>query len=202
MRIRLATLAALAALAAAAAPGQAAAPKPQIVDPANDAVGGQPSTEIVSALWSTTGDTSVTKVRGKKKVVYTPKRLVVTLNLAGAPGSNPVGYRTSADIAGCGNVEFTYTAGTPGGSILGDAALWHDCGSDETLLVTAVSHKVGAKSITWEYPLKALGAKAGATVTGFLASVDVNEPVFGSDGTHNFDVHIDGASGSGAWRIG
>jgi hypothetical protein len=202
MRTRLAVLAALAALTAAAVPGHAAAPKPQIVDAPNDAVGGQAATEIVSALWSTTGDTVTTKVRGKKKVVYTPKKLVVTLTLAGAPATNPVGYRTAADIAGCGNVEFTYQSGTPGGSILGDAALWHDCGSEETVLVAGVKHTVGATSITWEYPLKALGAKAGAAVTGFVASVDVNEPVFGSDGTHNFDVHVDGAASTTVWKLG
>src|SRR3712207_7161230 len=44
---------------------------------------------------------------------YTPRRLVVTLNLAGAPSTSaPFSYETSAEVAACGQIRFVYTPGT------------------------------------------------------------------------------------------
>lgn len=210
MRTRLALVPVLAALAFVAAPGEAVNKKPQIVDAATDAVGGQAGTEIVSALWTTTGETVVTKVRGRRVTQYTPKKLVVTLNLAGAPSTSaPFSYETSAEVAGCGTVRFVYTPGTVYSQAQGDTFLWYDCGPGDPVqgpgltLVTRVPAKVGAKSITWEYAIKAFGkgVKAGAPVTDFRAAVDALEPVFGLYGT-NLVQPIDVATSTVVWKLG
>lgn len=212
MRTRPVVLAALAAAVALSAVPSSAAPnkKPQIVDPAGDALGAQATTEIVSALWTTSGDTVTSKVRGKKVTTYTPRRLVVTLNLAGAPTtSGPFSYETSAQVAGCGEIRFVYTPGTAYSQIVSDTFLWYDCGptdpttGDNLVLVPGISTKIGAKSITWEYPIKALPKmfKPGVAFSDFRAAVDIVEPVVGLYGT-NFVQPIDVATGSVVWKLG
>lgn len=213
MRSRLTVLAALAAAVSFAAMPSHAAPnrKPQIVDPAGDALGGQATTEIVSALWTTSGDTVTSRVRGKKVTTYTPRRLVVTLNLAGAPTtSGPFSYETSAQVAGCGEIRFVYTPGTAYSQIVSDTFLWYDCGptdpttGDNLVLVPGISTKIGAKSITWEYPIKALpkqNFKLGVAFSDFRAAVDVVEPVIGLYGT-NLVNPIDEATGDVVWKLG
>lgn len=212
MRTRLALVAVLAALTAGAVPGHAAPTrKPQIVDAPGDALGAQPSTEIVNALWTTTGDTVTTKYRGKKRTTYTPRRLVVTLNLAGAPATTaPFSYETSAEVAGCGAIRFVYTPGTVYSQVVSNTFLWYDCGptdpttGDNLVLVPGISTKLGAKSITWEYPIKALPKeffKPGAAFTDFRAAVDAVEPVLGLYGT-NLAQPIDEATGTAVWKLG
>ena len=201
----------LCALALLATPSSAApTKKPQIVDPV-DALGGQAGTEITSVLWTTTGVTETTKVRGKKVTTYSPRKLVVTLNLAGAPmTSAPFAYETAAEVAGCGTVRFTYTPGTVFGQVLGDSSLWYDCGpvdpttGDTLVLVAGVSHKISGKSMTWEYPIKAFGkaVKVGAPVSDFTAAVDIVEPVFGLQGTTDTGTPIDGAASDVVWKLG
>jgi hypothetical protein len=211
MRTRIALAAALAALAAIPATGHAAAPKkPQVVDAAGDSLGAQSAAEIVSAVWSTTGDTTVTKVRGKRVTTYTPKRLVVTLNLAGAPGDAPFAYEAAAEVAGCGQVRFTYTPGTVYSGIVSDSMLWYDCGpvdpttGDTLTLVPNVSLKVGAKSLTWEYPIKAFpkNIRAGAMFSDFRVVADVIDPVLGLYGPKDFAAPLDEGTGTGAWKLG
>lgn len=212
MRTRLVLAAAVAATALAAGSALAAPTrKPQIVDAANDALGGQAGTEIVSVLWTTTGDTTVSRVRGRKVTTYTPRKLVVTLNLAGAPMSQAgFAYETEAEFAGCGTVRFTYTPGTVFGQVLGPASLWYDCGEpdpttgDTLVLVPNPKHKIGAKSITWEYAIKAFpkAVKVGAPVTDFSAAVDIVEPVFGLQGTTDTGTPIDGATSDAVWKLG
>ncbi len=209
MRTRLAIVAALAALAVVPMPGQAAPRKPQVVDSPSDSKGGQASAEVVSATWSTTGDTTVTKVRGKRRTTYTPKKLVVTLNLAGAPGSAPFGYEAGAEVAGCGEVRFTYTPGTVYSQIVSDSMLWYDCGEpDETgstlTLVTDVALKVGPKSLTWEYPIKAFpkAIRPGVVFSDFRVFADVIEPAFGLYGPGYFAEPIDEGTGTVAWKLG
>jgi hypothetical protein len=210
MRTRLPILAAVAAVALSAGAGHAAAPKPQIVDAAGDAVGMQGTTDITSAVWSTTGDTVVTKVRGKKVTTYTPKKLVATLNLAAAPTANPpLAYEVSADVAGCGEVRFTYTPGTAFGSVLGDSSLWLDCGSepDETgstlTLIPGIETKLGPKSIAWTVSIKTLPkeVRVGSKWAGFRAAVDVVEPVAGLYGTNLLGTPVDEGVGNGTWVL-
>lgn len=210
MRFRLIAVAALAALTAVPVQGNAAAPKAQVVDAATDSLGGQGAAEIVSAVWSTTGQTTVTKFRGKKKVTYEPKKLVVTLNLAGAPGDAPFSYEAAAEVAGCGQVRFTYTPGTVYSQIVSDSMLWYDCGEvdpttgDTLTLVPDVTIKVGAKSLTWEYPIKAFpkSVRAGSVFTDFRVQADVIDPVLGLYGPGSFATPLDVGTGTGAWKLG
>lgn len=207
---RIALIAVLAAVSFAAVPGQAATTKPQIVDPPNDALGAQAGTEIVSVLWTTTGETVTTKVRGRRVTQYTPKKLVVTLNLAGAPLTTaPFSYETSAQVAGCGEVRFVYTPGTVYSRLVSDRFLWFDCGPGDSIqgpgltLVPNVTTKFGAKSITWEHPIRSLGksVKVGAPVTDFRAAVDVVDPVLGLYGTNQVQP-IDVGTSTAVWKFG
>ena len=210
MRTRLAVLAAAVAVSAFAAPGGAAAPRPQVVDPAGDAVGGQGGMDITSAVWSTTGTTSVTKVRGRKVTTYTPTKLVVTTNLAAAPTANPpMSYEMSAEVDGCGEVRFTWTPGTVFSELIGDSSLWVDCGEadpttgDTLLLIPNVDMKIGAKSVTWTISLKMLpkNVRAGSRWSDFRAAVDVIDPVFGLYGTRDLGQSVDAGTGAGTWVL-
>lgn len=207
----LALITVLAAVSLAAVPSEAATKKPQIVDPAGDAIGTQPGTDVVSALWTTTGETVVTKVRGRRVTQYTPKKLVVTLTLAGAPMTTaPFSYETSAQVAGCGSVRFVYTPGTAYSHLVSDRFLWYECGPGDAFqgpgltLVPNVSTKIGPKSITWEYPIKAFGksVKVGAPVTDFRAAVNVVDPVIGELGTNYVGEPIDEGTGTAVWKLG
>lgn len=209
---RLVALAAAVLVAATAAPGDAAPTKrPQIVDaPTDSLTSPQGGTEIVSALWTTTGDTTVSKVRGKRVVTYTPRKLVVTLNLAAAPLTNaPFAYETSAEFAGCGEVRFVYAPGTVYSQVVSDTFLWYDCGeydpaTDSSLtLVPGVRRTMGAKSITWEYAIKAFpkSIRAGVAVTGFRAAVDALEPALGLYGT-NLARSLDEGTSDAVWKLG
>ena len=208
---RLALIAVLAAVSLATVPGEAANKKPQIVDPPNDALGAQPATEIVSALWTTTGETVTTKVRGRRVTQYTPKKLVATLNLAAAPMSTaPFSYETSAVVAGCGLVRFVYTPGTVYSQIVSDRFLWYDCGPGDAFqgpgltLVPNIAMKIGPTSITWEYAIKAFGksVKVGAPVTDFRAAVNVVDPVIGELGTNYVAQPVDEGTSTVVWKLG
>ncbi len=204
-------LAAGLAVALCAVPGNAAAPRPQVVDPAGDSIGNQGTADVVSATWRTTGDTTTTRVRGRKVTRYTPRKLVATINLAAAPtASPPLEYETSADVAGCGTVRFTYTPGTVGSQILGDGSLWIDCGDetdpttgDNLLLISGLEVQVGAKSLTWSISLKMLPkhVHVGSKVSAFSAAVHVVEPVFGLDGTTDTGTPLDEGVGDVTWVL-
>lgn len=198
----------------------AAAPAPQIADPSGDAAGGQGALDIVSVRFSTTGTTTVTKVRGKKKVTYTPNKLVITETLAAAPSTTPgVRYRIEADVAGCGQFDLYYVNGAdaPVGT------LWYDCpegsGPADGGTLIDLLPKVSGSTLTWTIALKALpkGTGAGATYSGFRAFTDVGDPVTGilgtGDGLSNVLVLgesdptsgvavADVATGAGAWKVG
>jgi hypothetical protein len=187
-----------AAVAATALPGEAVNTKPQVVDSATDSTGGQAGLEIVSALWTTTGDTVVTKVRGHRVTQYTPLK------------SAPFYYETSASVAGCGTLRFTYNPGTVYSAVVSESFLWYDCGPGDDVqgpgltLLTDVKMTFGAKSITWEYPIKALGksVKVGAPVTEFSAITDVEEPVLGLYGPKDAAHPIDEGTGDVTWKLG
>lgn len=202
--------AALVVAATATGSNAVAAPKPQIVDAAGDAKVPHPPLDIVSALYKTTGDTVTTIVKKKKVVTYTPRKLVVTLNLSGAPMTNPgVAYEVSSDVAGCGTVRFTYTPSTVFGQVLGDASIWVDCGEpdpttgDTLLLMSNATFELGAKSITWTVNIKSLpkAVKVGAKLSGFRAAVDIVDPVFGLQGTPDTGTPIDEGIGAGSWAL-
>lgn len=210
MRTRLPILAAIAALAVVPATGNAAAaPKPQIVDAKGDAVGMQGTTDITSARWSTTGDTVVSKVRGKKVTTYTPRKLNVTIDLAAAPTQNaPFSYEATAQVAGCGEVRFTYTPGTVFSQLLGESSLWLDCGEepDETgstlMLIPGIDTTVKGTSLTWSVSIKMLPkeVRVGSKWSDFAASADLTDPVMGLYGT-NYASSIDEAAGDVVWTL-
>lgn len=127
MRIRLLTLAAAAGMAVAAVPSHAAAPKPQITDPAGDAnavnnqalgVGPDSSASTGPAELAAADITGVTfqstfkTKKVKKKVVKVPTGFTVTMALDAAPTLPNIIYRVSANGGGCGtSIFFEYTTG-------------------------------------------------------------------------------------------
>jgi hypothetical protein len=212
VRTRLPLAAALAAAVATSAAGHAApAPKPQITDPAGDAKVPYASVDVVSALYRTTGETTTRVVKGRKVTTYTPKKLVVTLNLAGAPLTNPgAAYEVGSQVAGCGAMRFTYTPGTVTGQVLGDASVWLDCGEPDPTtgssgtLLAGTAFTLGPKSITWTVTIKTLPkpVTVGSKLSDFRAAVDVVEPVFGLEGTNLFPgASIDEGLGTGTWTL-
>lgn len=178
--------------------GHAAAPKPQLTDPKGDAIGAQATTDIVSAAWNATGHV--------RKVA---KHLTVTINLAGAPSKTaPFAYEASAEVAGCGEVRFSYTPGTVFAGLSGDSSLWIDCGptdpttGDNLLLLTGIKTSFGPKSITWTVTIKAMPkpAQHGSKWSGFRAAADIVDPVFGLMGTPDA-TSVDEGLGSTAWVL-
>lgn len=215
-------VAALAAAAVVAAPSvSTAAPKPapQIVDAKGDAAGAQASLDISTVLFTTSGVTTVTRVGKKRKTTYTPTKLVVVETLGAAPNTTPgIRYRIEAEIAGCGQFDIYYVNGESGTT----GYVWVDCPESDAVgeggTLIELSPKVGATTLTWEIPLKALtkDVKVGAVVSGFRAFTDIGDPVTGilgtGDGLSNAlvigddpssgVVVADVATGNGAWKIG
>lgn len=196
-------LAALAALASTT-PSHAAAPKPQVTDPAGDAAGMQPGTDLVSVLYSTTGTGT-----GRK---YVPKKLLVTMTLAGdvitAPGLT---YEVQAETAPCGTVTFTAEQGSPYSSVTGvnGWADWGSCtvpGSDGApTSVELLPVEVSGKTLQWKFSLKLIPKelKVGTSFTDFEARVDPTNPLipFPSNATGTTLGLIDKATAPGPWKL-
>ncbi|HVF05471.1 MAG TPA: hypothetical protein VNA20_11585 [Frankiaceae bacterium] len=213
--------AALCAAVVATAPvlaSAAPAPLPQIVDARGDAAAGQQPLDIVSVLFKTTGVTKVTRVGKRRKVTYTPTRLLIVQTLAAPPSSTTgVRYRVEAVIAGCGNLDVYYANGA--GGPVGYVALECPRRDDPTKTgtVTELLPKVAGSTLTWELEIARLPkeVKVGAKVSGFRAFSDVGDPVFGllgtGDGAENAGpassagsgvAVADVAVGDGEWRLG
>jgi hypothetical protein len=160
---------ALAASLAFAAPGHAAAPKPQITDPAGDAKPGTGAGfDVVSALFHTQGTTA--KVRGKK--VYTPSKLLVTVTYAGPVSADPYAAQIVAfDAPGCASV---YLESYAGGTTYGTA----DCLADSfEFSVTSAGN-----TQTFAIPFALIGKthlKKGAALTGLTTYTALADPVVG-----------------------
>lgn len=164
MRIQL--LAALAALALTA-PGAQAAAKPQITDPAGDAVALGAGYDIVSGLFKTEGVTE----RVGRRAVYTPTKLVVVVTYAAAVPADD--YATQAvrfDAPGCTGVYLQrYSGGTWGIA---------DCLAD----AFDFSVKASGKTVTFTLPFKVLGKAhlfKGGALTGLHTYTAVADPVLG-----------------------
>lgn len=198
MRIRLLALTTLTGLALATAGHAAPTTEPQVEDPAGDAVGGRAGTDIVSVLYTTEGT-------GKGKS-YTPKKLVVTLTLAGPAVTDPgFTYEVEASTDTCGDVAFTFEPGTPYEGVTGRNgwAVWGDCtvgdGAYELLTV-----KTKGDSVIWTFSLKATPLEIGTVFEDFRARVDPTVPVvpLPSSETGTELGLIDGATGDGTWKVG
>lgn len=159
-------LAALLTLALAA-PGSAAAPKPQITDPAGDAVPAVGAGyDIVSALFKTDGIT--TKV-GRKKV-YTPTKLVVVVTYAGnVPTDKHAAQVLEFDAPGCADVYLeSYSGGTYGLA---------DCVPDSFEFSVKPSGKT--LTITLPFSLNKSSFKKGAVLTGLRTYTAGADPLVG-----------------------
>ncbi len=192
---RLAFLVVPLTLGALALPGNAATP-PQIEDASGDQLIPQASFDIVSGLFTTTG-------QGKGKS-YKPTKFVVSLTLAAPPSAGPgVTYEIGASTSTCGDVLFTYEPGTPYSAVVGvnGWADWGDCG--DAVLLTP---KVAGSTITWSFGMKQIaGMKVGTVFSGFVARVDPSNPVvpFPSNAIPGTGPGlIDKATGDGTWKLG
>lgn len=160
-------LAVLAALAVAAPGTQAAAPKPQIKDPAGDAIALGAGYDIVSGLFKTDGITQ----RVGRRTVYTPTKLVVVITYAGAVPADA--YATQAvrfDAPGCPGVYLQRFSGGTWGSA--------DC-QEESF---DFSVKSSGKTVTFTLPFNVLGKRhlfKGAALTGLHTYTAVADPVLG-----------------------
>lgn len=187
-----------------AVPSSAGTTAPQVSDPSGDATGGQASTDILSATYSTTGVTTVAKVRGKTVKTYKPKVLVATLTLA-APPSKTTGmkYELNAQVDGCGSFGYSYTPG----AATGDSALFMSCPagasatSGGTLIVPDTTFL--GNSIVWSVPLNAMPAevKLGSAFSSFAAATDLAEPITGVIGTDILGLDFDTATSDVVWKL-
>lgn len=181
-----------------------AAPKPQISDAKGDSVGAQAGTDVVSALWSTTGTG-----RGRS---YVAKKLVVTMTLAGDVIKEPgLTYELSANTSTCGLVTFSSQNGSPYTTVtsLNGWADWGDCtkpGADGDSSVELLTVAVKGNTLTWSMPIKMLpkGLKLGSLFSDFEARVDPTNPLipFPSNTTGTAMGLIDTGTGTGTWKLG
>lgn len=188
------TCAALALVAAAPAALAKTAPKPQIVDPKGDSLGGQPAIDIVSVQYSTAGTGS-----GK---AYVPKKLIVALTLAGPPDTRgAISYNLRAETDSCGVFRIKYAPGNVVGGLIGDTyATFGSCA--EGVFFPA---KVKGSVVSFEFALKTIKIDRGTEFSAFTATVDASDPATALVGTDTFGPTLAGvpdkASGDGTWVI-
>jgi len=189
MRLRLAAVTAAAALAAVAVPSQAA-PVPQIKDATGDVLLPMPGLDIVSALFSTQGKTTVV---GKKKL-YLPKVLTVTVTYAETADTSALASQgVQFDVAGCGAVLLQRFSG----------GLWStaDCLGDENPGFDAVA---SGKTVVFSLPFSSIGKqmKKGSAVTNLRTWANLTDPAVGY-GTADISENavLDYASTDATYRI-
>jgi hypothetical protein len=211
IRTRLALLAAATAVATAAGlAGAAPTTKPQLTDATGDAKALGASYDIVSGLLTTTGKTTTKKVGKKTVSTYKPTALVAKLTLAGAPVSTTgtvYSFGMSTSACGGGSFSFTYT---PGALLQSGDLFIIGCGTDSGTgpaeFMSDVKAVLAGNTITWTMPLADMGSDLPLTSTfsGFSASVDLNDPVFGLIGTGltGGSTSIDSATGDTTWKLG
>jgi hypothetical protein len=199
--IRLLACAASAAMVGLAAQAGAAAAVPgpkslSFTDPAGDDKIGA-SSDIVKVTYATQGLTS----KVGKKTVYTPKRLVMTIETAGDISSNgTVQYDIEGNLPGCGDF---YLYASPGAVL---EFLASSCGDDDTVEFDGSSFEVKGKTITFVVPLGSIpGATVGKSVTALHAYTGLVDPVTGEVGPvliGSNPLENDGASSDASYKIG
>ena len=215
MKLRLLALpAALSALALVGHGADAAVPapvKPQIVDPAGDAVGAQANYDVTGVTFEVTKTAvkSTKVVKGKKvtTTTYTPKDFQVTMTLAGDAKVQPgVSYQIGVDT-GCGHMfVFAYTsAGAAGGT---DSSMQVSlCGADDPTdpdgnAGVQLDHTFAAvgKTLVWTMPYKSVPKEMaiGTSWDAPVAYTALTEPAVGYT-TADFveQTAIDYATGDG-----
>lgn len=163
-----------------------AAVKPQIVDVKGDAIGLQGMHDIVSTSFEITK--TVQKVG--KKTVTTPKALVVTMKLAGAPSPAPGSYYGVVAATDCGTFGLGASLYALGGTSYRASGSFFECGPEEDFAgVTLTTFRLapvlslGPDSVTWTIPYKGLPKQITVgdqffDLTAYTAPAD---PVFGID---------------------
>lgn len=196
MRTRL-VASVVALLAVTAVPSQGAMRQlNQVVDPKGDAKANLGFADIVTGRWTTVG-------RGDQRA------LVATLTLAGAPRTDPgFSYELSAQVDGCGPVQFTYRPFSVTGTGLGPKSFYIGCGAPDDIygtmsLYDEVTLTIGGRTITWSVPLIALPREVnvGATYREFGAIADVAEPLTGSPLGMIGGTAVDIGFGAAVWRL-
>jgi hypothetical protein len=198
------------ALATTASAGGPAAPNTLTFnDPAGDAVPTDDGNDILSVTYTTTGvqePKGPGKGRGKGNLVYTPKALVVTMQLAAPPSAVPgTLYEADATTSACGDLLLYFTPGVDGSGGLVDCGSEADAtGSTATSL--DVEPQVQGNTVTWTLPLSSLPKEmaVGSTISDFVAYSTQTDPVTGVVGPYLIDssLNYDNASGDGTYKIG
>jgi len=197
MRTRLAVaLAATLALGTAVPSQGAMRPLNQVVDPKGDAKANLGFADILTGRWTTQG-------------TGTSRALVATLTLAGAPRTDPgFGYELSAQVDGCGLVQFAYRPFSVTGTSLGPKSFYIGCGAPDDIygtmsLYDEVTLTIGGRTITWSVPLAALPREVnvGATYREFGAVADVAEPLTGSPVGLLPGASVDTGYGAAVWKL-
>lgn len=170
--VRLALVAAGASLLGAthvASAATSAGPKTlSFTDDSGDSFG-VPGDDITKVTYTTTG-----KKSGK---TYTPKNLLITLDLASAVGDGTVQYNVEGSVGGCS--FFLYN--TPGAA-LSDETAFGGCSEDDKIDLGATATAAGSR-VTFTIPLGATpDFKAGKSVTGLFAYTGTVDPVTGEIG--------------------
>ncbi|HVF06316.1 MAG TPA: hypothetical protein VNA20_15850 [Frankiaceae bacterium] len=192
--MRLPLVAALTAVALASS-ASGAAPKPQITDATADQlpVAGA-GYDVVSALFATSGTT--TKV--KKKKIYTPTKLVITLTYAGdVPTDEYATQVVEFDAPGCSDIYLQAYAATTATYGQGD------CLPEDTSV--SFNAKAAGKTMTFTLPLNLFGAgvlKAGTSLTNLVTYTAYAEPVLGIEpGFVGPEAQVDHAETAAAYRV-
>lgn len=175
----------IAALAVLAPSVHAAAPAPQVVDPAGDAngtaneaptadtptpAGSQSYADVVSVLWQTTKQTK--KVKGK--TVTTVTGFTVTATLSGPPtppDPTSIVYRMLGSTPSCGFFGVVYYTTKSSDPTIPQSALRDNCIDATTRLTPIAMPVIAGNTITWTVPLSAIPANTKVTVGSKLADL-------------------------------
>ncbi|MCU1673385.1 MAG: hypothetical protein JWN77_1498 [Frankiales bacterium] len=182
-----------------AAAGPVGPSKVVVTDPSGDALGLPGGDDIVSVTYTSAGMT--TKATKKTKAAYTPKSLMITLEVADAITTDgTVQYDVEGELAGCGGF-YLYVA--PGAAT---EALSGSCADDDTVDFAASTYAVSGKTISFTIPLGSVpGAKAGGSVSGLFAYTGAVDPVTGEVGPVLIGANPldnDEASSDAVYKIG
>jgi hypothetical protein len=169
-----------------AATSSQAAPAPQVTDPAGDAVGLQGMHDITSITYEVTG--TVKKVG--RKSVKTPKALVVTLGLAGAPSVAPGTYYAVGAVTDCGALTMSASLTALSAPSYGGSGTFFECGPEQEVAGVVVTPfgvsptiTLGATSVVFTVPWKSLPKEIALGDSWFdlQGYTTLSDPVIGFD---------------------
>lgn len=186
MRIRRALVPLALLTAVATASTSSAAVAPQVVDPAGDAIGLQGMHDIVSVTYEVTG----TVKRVGRKSVKTPKDLVVTLGLAGAPSIAPGTYYSVGAVTDCGALDLAASFTALSAPAYSGSGSFFECGPEQDVAGVTITPfylsptvTLGPTSVVFTIPFKALPKEIALGDRWFDLSgyTTLNDPVIGVD---------------------